>query len=215
MDKYEFIEMNYGKMSFKEMSELLGFSQSHLYKIANELELIGKDTVIDLDDEIWKIHPNYPNYKVSNKGRIKGIRNKIISTRVHEGYLDCRIIDKDDNKKSPRIHKLVADLFIDKPFSDEELVVNHKDGNKLNNNADNLEWITYRSNILHAVENDLISKPSYRLSEKEVIEICELLSSGYSYSEIHNYNPKYVKYRVERIRQRRSWEHITKNYKWA
>lgn len=52
--------------------------------------------------------------------------------------------------KRYRVHRLVALLFLDVPENYEELVVNHKDGNKLNNSYTNLEWCTYDYNNYHA-----------------------------------------------------------------
>ena len=55
---------------------------------------------------------------------------------------------KNKQKKLHRIHTLVATHFINKPYPD--LIVNHKDGNKFNNNVSNLEWCTYKENSNHA-----------------------------------------------------------------
>lgn len=52
------------------------------------------------------------------------------------------------------IHRLVAQVHV--PGYARGLVVNHKDGNKLNNSADNLEWITPRQNAVHASVNNLL-----------------------------------------------------------
>lgn len=50
-----------------------------------------------------------------------------------------------------KVHKLIAELFVPKPIHfTTKLVVNHKDGNKLNNSAENLEWCTYWYNNYHA-----------------------------------------------------------------
>ena len=53
------------------------------------------------------------------------------------------------------IHAIVAYTFLGKP-SDSKLEVNHKDGNRKNNHVSNLEWITHRANIQHAIDTGLM-----------------------------------------------------------
>lgn len=82
-----------------------------------------------------------------------------ISTRRNEkdiGYKQVRLTN-DYNKDSKlfMIHRLVAEAFIDNP--ENKQTVNHKDGNKHNNNVDNLEWATYSENNQHAYDNNLKS----------------------------------------------------------
>lgn len=69
-----------------------------------------------------------------------------------------------------RAHQLVAMLFIEKPESSETLVINHKDGNKLNNHVSNLEWCTYKYNNYHArinKLNDISLSNSLRWNDEE------------------------------------------------
>jgi hypothetical protein len=61
-------------------------------------------------------------------------------------------------QRQERLHRLVAEAFIPNPAN--LLEVNHLDGNKLNNNADNLEWVTHAENMRHAVVSGLHSLPS-------------------------------------------------------
>jgi HNH endonuclease len=80
-----------------------------------------------------------------------------------------------------RAHRLVAELFIENPENKPD--VNHIDGNKLNNRADNLEWVAPKENVLHAMLLGL--KPSMKgsdhylakLTEEDIPEIRELLKS--------------------------------------
>lgn len=79
------------------------------------------------------------------------------------GYLDY-ILRINGKQKSFRAHRLVAIAFIPNPNNNP--VVNHKDGNKLNNNVDNLEWVTYSENSKHAIENEL-RKSTYEMIKFE------------------------------------------------
>lgn len=102
-------------------------------------------------EEIWKNIKNFENYQVSNKGRIKNIRNnKIVNlhTNSKNGYVYVMLSNK-NKKKCARLHRLVAEEFI--PNLKNKPVVNHIDGNKLNNQADNLEWCTQKENVNHAI----------------------------------------------------------------
>lgn len=66
-------------------------------------------------------------------------------------------------KKYIRIHRLVAELFLDNPNNYTQ--INHKDGNKLNNSVNNLEWTTNSQNTQHGYDNNLY-KNKYRCELK-------------------------------------------------
>ena len=61
---------------------------------------------------------------------------------------------KGGKKKQQYLHRLIAIHFIPNPYDKPQ--INHKDGNKLNNSIDNLEWVTAQENTIHAYKNDLI-----------------------------------------------------------
>ena len=105
--------------------------------------------------EIWKDVKDYVGYyQVSNLGRIKSLpRNGTINTEkilkpniIKNGY--CQVcLQKDGKRKYEKVHRLVAETFI--PNTNNLPQVNHKDGNKQNNNANNLEWCSVSYNQLH------------------------------------------------------------------
>ena len=114
--------------------------------------------------EQWKDVAGYEGlYKVSNFGNVlscmryvKGSRceKKIVSERMlrpllSRGYASVALC-KEGNVKRESVHRIVANAFIENPMNYE--VVNHKDGNRLNNNVSNLEWCSYKQNIAHAKE---------------------------------------------------------------
>lgn len=99
----------------------------------------------ELNSEIWKDIQGYEGlYKVSNLGRVKNRKGLIMSPELyHKGYYRVQLYNK-GKRKHERINRLVALAFIPNP--NNYPMVNHKDENKLNNKADNLEWCTHKYN---------------------------------------------------------------------
>ena len=103
-----------------------------------------KYVVLDYSGEIWKPIDGFDEYFISNKGRVKSTKwgkeqiRKLSVTK--KGYLHVRI-----NGKTLRVHRLVALAFVDNPNTYPE--VNHKDENKKNNEASNLEWCDRNYNM--------------------------------------------------------------------
>lgn len=71
------------------------------------------------------------------------------------------------------VHRLVAEKYVPNPYNKPQ--VNHKDGNHLNNNSDNLEWVTNRENSIHALKNGLMwieeKHPMSKLKREDVVFI--------------------------------------------
>lgn len=114
-------------------------------------------------NEVWKDIPQYEGlYQISSIGRVKSLkrsinrknnrllnlREKYLSLKIDEhGYVKVQLW-KDNKGKNIRAHRLVALCFIDNP--NHFLEVNHIDGNKTNNNYNNLEWCDYHHNQLES-----------------------------------------------------------------
>lgn len=95
--------------------------------------------------EKWKRIKDFPNYSVSNEGRVKNnTSGRIIAPWIDtNGYPSVHL-----GKPIRRVHKLVAEAFVPNPFGLSEN--NHKDGDKTNCNEWNLEWCTHGENVLHS-----------------------------------------------------------------
>lgn len=98
-----------------------------------------------LENEIWVKIKDHPNYSVSNKGRVRNDkRERIRKTYIDkDGYLFVALFGNKSNVIC-RVHRLVANAFIPNP--DNKPCVDHIDTNKLNNNVDNLRWVTQWEN---------------------------------------------------------------------
>lgn len=86
-------------------------------------------------------------YNSNTNKYLKGQQNK------KNGYFSYNLTLPDGNKKRCYAHRLVAEAFIPNPFNKRQ--VNHIDGNKLNNNVENLEWATEKENAVHAIQSGL------------------------------------------------------------
>lgn len=180
----------------------------------------------DLGELGLGIKPN--QYYISSAGRLYSkYRNKFLKRSLDkDGYVVYKLPSiKYERIKTFKEHILVATAFIPNP--ENKPTVNHKDGNKSNNNFYNLEWNTFAENNKHANENGLHNINGSRngksiLNEDVVHNICKLISEGYSNSEIKKVIniPSTGKSRtaldtqISAIRKRKVWNHISKDYSW-
>jgi hypothetical protein len=123
--------------------------------------------------EVWKDIPNYEGlYQASTCGRIRTCENKVTSnsrystrvwkSRIMKGRGDNyhtgkRVsLWKNGKSKDYLVARLVAMTFLGDPPKD--YTVNHKDGNRMNNSIDNLEWLSLGDNVRHAFATGLMSR---------------------------------------------------------
>jgi hypothetical protein len=105
-------------------------------------------TVDENENIIWKEYPECKKYLVSTTGEIQNKKTgRLMMGSKQNGYrfVNFRPGNKDTPKMNRLIHRMVAQTFLENP--DNKPVVNHKDTNILNNNVDNLEWVTYKENM--------------------------------------------------------------------
>ena len=108
--------------------------------------------------EVWEPIKNFENYLVSNDGRKKNNKSqRVLKLKINKyGYATVCLF-KDGLRKYLQVHRLVATAFLENKTIIKNQV-NHKDGNKLNNNIKNLEWVTASENQLHSYKNGLQRK---------------------------------------------------------
>ena len=121
------------------------------------------------DNEIWMPIIGFENYyQISNLGNLKSLARKcgsgyigvnykynmdrIIKPNITNKYYSAILYAKGKNKPT-LIHRLVLQTF--NPTKRKNMQVNHKDGNRLNNHINNLEWVTPKENINHAFRTGL------------------------------------------------------------
>ena len=94
-----------------------------------------------MNNEVWKEINNFSEYEISNYGNIRNKNTqKILKKQTKSGYFTTSIIDNNGDRKSHKIHRLVALHFIPNP--ENKYTVNHINHNRLENNVNNLEWMT-------------------------------------------------------------------------
>mgnify|MGYP001354299060 CR=1 FL=1 len=105
--------------------------------------------------EFWTYIIKYPNYQISTMGRVKVVKsnrigtkhmNLIMSPEIKGGYCH-NTIKNDKDRKSLKIHGLVAKHFIPNSRPYDRLFVDHIDGDKMNNKINNLRWVTHQENM--------------------------------------------------------------------
>lgn len=173
-----------------------------------------------MSKEVWKVIPGYNVYSVSNFGNVKtnnfnheGYSKMLKTFENASGYMACNLVEKNIPRKRKLVHRLVAMCFVPNP--DNKPCINHKDGNKLNNHFENLEWCTAIENTKHAHRTGLVGKTTsgedhYRstLSTIDVKNIRKLIKSkvtGRTIAKVFGVSEKYI----SAIKTGRSRKHET------
>lgn len=179
-------------------------------------------------EELWKDIPNYENiYQASNLGRIRTHINKTTYTERHGvRHWKQRIlkpkITKDGNhrvslwkngkEKTMLVHRLVGMAWIPNP--NNLATINHKDGNRYNNNINNLEWLSIGDNIRHGFETGLIGSAFKTIvtnkETKEIYEFYSMVKAGNFMGYNHGYISNRRKRNMPMENDKYSWVVISK-----
>ncbi|MGX8701538.1 NUMOD4 motif-containing HNH endonuclease [Caproiciproducens sp.] len=125
-----------------------------------------------MNPEVWKdIHGYEGLYQVSNQGRVRSLDRNVYNVRTRKmKHMKGKVLalcdanksrvnyqrvslSKENCVRSLFVHRLVANAFVYRENGKTQ--VNHIDGNKKNNNAENLEWVTPKENTIHAFSHSL------------------------------------------------------------
>jgi len=144
------------------------------------------------------------DYEITPKGEIinKATGHVLKGQKNSKGYLRVCI-----GKKFYFVHRLVAEKYVKNPSGKEQ--VNHIDGNKLNNSADNLEWVTNKENREHAVKEGLHLTgekcPWHKLKKEDIVYILshpECTST--ELSKLFSVNPRTIR----DVRNHKTWKQL-------
>ena len=144
---------------------------------------------------IWKEIYGFNGYFISSNGQVKSCishngkekisKPMILSIGISPGGYGVVVLRKDGKSYTKRVHRLVAENFLGEPNG---RIVNHKDGNKLNNCVNNLEYVTYSENLSHAYSSGLRRSGedihTAKLSDNQVLDIRVKRGFGVSSSEL-------------------------------
>ena len=159
-----------------------------------------------MNTEIWhKCEVPYTRYEVSNLGRVRNAHTGLVlrPRKLRNGYLEVVLCYK-GLRKYRKIHALVATAFVE--GWREGLQVNHKNGIKTDNRAENLEWVTISENRQHASDVLMVDvKPVALLDESGHLQwlfhseaACNRVMGGQVHDHIrkkyryHGYRPRYM-----------------------
>ena len=156
-------------------------------------------------------------YSIEEDGRVwSHYGKKYMKTSIDkDGYSTISLKNDRNGYSHFGIHRLLMIAF--NPIDNmENMQVNHIDGNKTNNNLNNLEWVTGEENLKHAKEHHLnevfwskgTEHPNNKISEEEAKEIIKLSKLGYKPKDIILKVPNATKNIINSIIHNRTWKHL-------
>lgn len=148
-DEINYIRDHYTDMEDKAVAEVLGrpFRSVRAKRVRLGLFRYFQEATEPIKGEKWTKVIDYPEYEVSNKGRVRNRLGRLLTPHVHKsGYLTIAMAGK-----TKYLHVIVKESFDGK--TPEGYEIDHKDSNKLNSALYNLEFVTHQENMQRAVDN--------------------------------------------------------------
>jgi hypothetical protein len=148
-------------------------------------------------------HPQTDKYLFSKDGKVKSLTTgKLMKTFLNpDGYEMVNITFRNGRRICRGVHRMVVESFFPYLNNSELYEVNHMDGNKLNNNLSNLEWVTRSENLEHARVTGLYKSSKGELNSNckfnndDIKDMRQLYNLGFKIIEIakaYNSNRTYV-----------------------
>lgn len=146
------------------------------------------------NNEIWKDINGFPGYQISDRGKVRCFKDfkgnitdkfRILTPLLNkDNYYYVDLYTAQHKQVHKRIHRLVADAFLGK---NDDLVVNHIDGNKHNNILSNIEFVTAKQNSTLAAEAGL-----YKTKPVRIVETGEIFNSMKECANAINVHPSCI-----------------------
>jgi len=165
-----------------------------------------------LKSEVWKQFRD-TDYQVSNLGKVRKNFKTVKQYRRSTGYMDVHI--RLDGKTRPMaVHRIVCESFHGKPPT-EKHQVNHMDGDKGNNNPDNLEWVTAKENARHSRhvlgKQIGLTASNTKMDEPSVMALISLMLEGQMRDQDLAPFFNMSRERINSFRLCKSWTKFTKD----
>jgi hypothetical protein len=174
--------------------------------------------------EIWKLCAGWPEYEISNLGRVKRVApgrgskvGRVLRQTVGtHGYRVVMLSRPTLRDQKVLVHRLLAATFLgDLGSRYRGMEVNHRNGDKLDNALDNLELVTHQENCQHSYRTGLNDVRNHqgercgaaRLTDRKVLEIREKLSQGRKCQDLADEYSVSLS-AVYAVKNRKSWTHI-------